>query len=182
MRHTRKDPYTSLNISEEIKTIIAEITEAQSEKNDVLVNELTEELIRLIDMHEDKYGATAHVIQNALSAAESNKAIAAQFQAIATGHNNIVKRLKSRLLDDMRQQDLKTIETGDFTIRTQKNSVPTLTINVPATELPERFQIIESNNKELRHALSKGERVEGVELEKGEHIRIFRRKKNATNF
>ena len=171
-RHASKDPYTLFDITAEIKEMIAEITEAQEERDYDLIEQLTEQLIEVMDLHGRKYESYVHVIKESIAAAKNNKTIADQFAAKATAHNNLVKRLKTRLHDDMKQHSLKTLDAGIFIVRTQKNSLPTLTVNVDADVLPERFQVIEPNKEELRHALSIGEEIDGVKLEKGEHIRI----------
>ena len=171
-----KDPWTLFDISDEMKMIILEIAEAQAAKDYDTVEELTEELIEIIDMHEDKYEASIHVIKNSLNAAAGNQELANAFQAKATAHNNVAKHLKQRLQDDMKRHGLNTVDAGIFTVRTVKNSVATLTVHIPADQLPERFWKIEPDNDELRFAISGGDEVEGVTLEKGEHIRFSPKK------
>jgi len=175
-RITGKDPYTLFDIREQLKEIIREITEAQEEKNAELVSELTDELLDALDLLEDKHEATVFVIKNSLAAAEYNKGIADQFQAIATAHNNLAKRLKERLDEDMRIHGVSKLDAGIFTIRKQRNSIATLTVHIPAEELPERFHKIIADTDELRFAIDGGEEVDGVTLIKGEHIRIVPKK------
>ena len=170
--HASPDPDTLFEITGEIKVIIREITEAQAEKDYDLVETLTEELLGLMDKHEDKYERYVHVIKNSLNSDAGNKEIADVFQAKATALNNLAKRLKDTILQDMKEHNLSKVDAGIFTIRTQKNSIPTLTVSVDAEELDERFQIIEPNKDELRFAICNGEEIEGVTLEKGVHIRI----------
>ena len=172
LTHASSDPNALFEITTEIKVIIQEITQAQADKDLKLVGELTDELLTLMDKHEDKYERYVHVIKNSLLGAKGNKEIADQFQAKATALNNLAKRLKDRLKADMEQHGLSKVDAGIFTVRTQTNSVATLTVEVPAIELPERFQRIEPNTDELRFALTNGEEVEGVTLEKGQHVRI----------
>ena len=171
-RHTSRDPNSLFDISNEMKNILAELGDAQYEKDYGRIEELTDELIEIISLHSDKYEATVHVIQNAINTAKGNQEIADQFQAKATANNNLAKHLKTKLLQDMKMHGLTKITAGIFSIRTQKNSVATLTIHIPAENLPRAFQRVEPNNEELRAALSNGEEVDGVTLIKGEHIRI----------
>ena len=171
-KYTSNDPYTLFDISGEMKQILSELADAQLEKNKELVEELTLDIIDLIDMHENKYEATVHVIMNSLNAAKGNQEIANQFQAKATANNNLAKHLKERLKKDMQFLDLKTVNAGIYTIYTRENPVPTLTIDIDPEDLPEQFQKIEADTDELRHALSTGEEIDGVTLKKGEHIRI----------
>ena len=170
--HSSSDPDTLFDISTEMKLIIREITEAQADKNLDLVSELTDELLNIMDQHEDKYEAYVHVIKNSLNGAAGNKEIADIFGAKATALNNLAKRLKETLVQDLKQHGLTKADAGIFTIRTQKNSIPTLDVKVSAEELPERFHTIEVNKEELRFALANGEKIEGATLETGVHLRI----------
>ena len=179
--HASKDPDTLFEITGEIKLIIRDITDIQGDpelnlkQKQELIEERTDELLDLMDDHEDKYEAYVHVIKNATNSATGNKEIADMFQSKATALNNLAKRLKETLLRDMQEHNLTKVDAGIFSIRTQTNSIPTLTVSVPAVKLPKRFQRVEPDNDELRHALSTGEEVEGVTLEKGKHIRISAR-------
>ena len=170
--HASPDPDTLFQISSEIKVIMREITEAQAEKDYDLVEKLTDELLNLMDKHENKYERYVHVIKNALNSAAGNKEIADIFQSKATALNNLAKRLKETVLKDMENHNLTKIDAGIFTIRTQRNSIPTLKVSIDPEELEERFQTIEANKDELRFAISNGEEIKGVTLEKGVHIRI----------
>ena len=171
-RYASRNPNTLFDISDEMKSILAELTDAQYERDHERIEELTNELIEIIEMHSNKYEATVHVIKDAINTAKGNQEIADQFQAKATANNNLAKRLKTKLLEDMKMHGLTKVVAGIFSVRTQKNSVPTLTVNVPPEELPEQFQKVEADNDELRAALSSGTEVKGVTLVKGEHIRI----------
>jgi len=70
------------------------------------------------------------------------------------------------------------VKASNYTIRIVKNEIPTVIVDIPAEQLPERFQRVvqrvESNKIELRSAIINGEEVEGVTLELGEHIKIYR--------
>ena len=171
-KHTSDDPYSLFDISGDMKLIIREICTAQEEKDAERVEELTCELMDLIDLHSDKYEATAYVILNSIEAGKNNQAISNQFQAKATAHNNLAKRLKQRLLDDMQQHGIKKVNTGIFTIREQVNGVASLEVEVPPEQLPEEFQKIEIDTATLRAALEFGEEVDGAYLKKGTHLRI----------
>ena len=175
-KFTGKDPYTLFDISPKIKEVIREIAEAQQDKDTKLVSELTDNLLDLLDLHEDKYEGYVHVIQNSLAAAKNNKVIADQFNAIATAHNNLAKRLKARIQQDMELHQTDKVNAGLYIVRIQKNSVATLTVEVDPEDLPKRFQSVIPNTDELRFALTNGDEVEGVSLLKGEHIRIVPKK------
>ena len=170
--HASKDPYTLFDISGDMKRIIINITEAQQDKNLELVNELTDELIDMMDLHTDKYAGYAYTIKNSLNAADGAQGIANEFQAIATAHTNLARRLKERLQQDMENHGIEKLNAGIFSIRTQVNSIASLKVSAEPEELPERFQRIEIDNEELRFALANGEEVDGAELVKGRHVRI----------
>lgn len=172
LQHASKDPDTLFDITSEIKVIIREITIAQYDKDYDLVSELTDELTNLMDKHENKYESYVHVIKNSLNAATGNKEIADQFMAKYTALNNLAKRLKERLHQDMKQHGLNKVDAGIFTVREQRNSVASLEVEVQPEQLPEEFQRIEIDTAELRAALEFGEEVKGASLKKGTHIRI----------
>lgn len=172
----RKDPYSLFEISGEMREIILEITEAQQDKDLDRIEELTHELIDILDRHSDKYEATVHVIKNSLNAAAGFKELADQFNAVYTAHNNLAKNLKERLFNDLNSLGLKSVDAGAFTVRTWTNSVPTLHVHAEAEDLPEEFQILEVDTDALRYALANGREVDGAELVKGEHLRIVVKK------
>lgn len=171
-QHASDKPYSLFNITADIEMLIRDITEAQQDKDLERIEELTDKLIDLIHVHENKYEATVHVIKNSLHTAEGNQAIANEFQAIATAHKNLAKRLKERLKEDMNRHGLTKVNAGIFSIRTQKNNIASLKVLAEPEALPEQFQVIKIDTDELRAALAAGEEIEGATLEKGEHIRI----------
>lgn len=159
-RHTRQDSDTRLDITAEIKTIVAEITEAPQENDSDFVDELTEKRIDLINnLESNKYEAIADLIKNC--------------ENTARVLNQIARTLRERVVQHMKQLDVLTVDAGRFTVTRKPNSGKVkIDANVSIAELPERFQRITANKPELRRALRNGEKVEGVELETGEHIII----------
>jgi len=156
---------------DEIRSIVEAILKAQTENDYELVSEQTDELTALIDEHEDKYKSYASVIKNSERGASNRKEEA---QALS----NLAGLLRQRLQDDMKQRNLMEVKASNYTIRIVKNEIPTVIVDIPAEQLPERFQRVvqrvESNKIELRSAIINGEEVEGVTLELGEHIKIYR--------
>ena len=164
--------HASQDIKGEIRSIVGKITEAQAERDYELVSELTDELIALMDKHEDKYELYAHVIKNSINGETKSREIAHPSMAKARALKNLAKLLEQRLKDDMKQRNLKEVGARIYTIRILKNNIPTVVVNIPAEQLPERFQRVNPDKHKLLSALLNGEEVEGVTLELGEHIII----------
>ena len=172
-KHASQEQDTFFDIRGEIRSIVGAITEAQVERDSELVSELTDELIALMDKHEDKYELYAYVIKNSINGEQKRREIAYPSNAEARSLKNLAELLKQRLKDDMKQHNLKEIEVGIHTIRIEEDDIPTVIVSIPAEQLPERFQRVEPNKIKLRSAIINGEKVEGVTLELGEHIRIY---------
>ena len=172
-KHASQEHDTFFNIKGEIRSIVGAITEAQVERDSELVSELTDELIALIDKHEDKYELYAHVIKNSINGEQKRREIAYPSNAEALALKNLAELLKQRLKDDMKQRNLKEVEAGIYTIRIEEDDIRTVIVNIPAEQLPERFQSVEPDKIKLRSAIIDGEEVEGVTLELGEHIKIY---------
>ena len=164
-RHSSKEPYAIFDVTSEIKRVTLEITEALQQSDDELVEELFDDLIDLINSHENKYEAVAYTIIYSRDLAE-------EYQAKAKAYRYLAKRLKERLYDRMKQQGLKEFDTGIFRLWINKNPFPTVIVDIPAEELPKAFHNIRPDKVKLREALSKGEKIEGVTLELNEHLKI----------
>ena len=149
-------------ITSEIKGVIEEIIEAQQQNDCDLVDELTEKLISLINLESNRYEAIAHVIKDC--------------ENTAKGINKIAKTLRERAVQNMKQLDLLKVDAGRFTVTRASISKVKIDVNVSIEELPERFQRITADKREMQRALRNGEEVEGVQLEQGEFIRINRRR------
>jgi len=173
VKHASEDPSIRGGIRSEIRSIVGAITEAQAESDHELVSELTAELIALMDKHEDKYELYAHVIKNSINGAKKSKEIAHPFTAKARALNKLADQLEQRLKDDMKQRNLKEVEARVYTIRIQKNNNSKVIVNIPAEQLPERFQRVNPDKIKLKSAIIDGEEVEGVTLELGEQIKIY---------
>lgn len=172
-KHASQEHETFFDIRGEIRYIVGAITEAQVERDYEKVSELTDELIALIDKHEDKYELYAHVIKNSINGVRERKEIARPYNAEAKALNKLAKLLEQRLKDDMKQRNLKEVKARIYTIRIVKATIPTVIVNIPPEQLPERFQRVEPNKIKLNSALIDGEEVEGVILEVGEYIKIY---------
>ena len=172
-KHASQEHDTFFDIRGEIRSIVGDITEAQTERDYELVSELTDELIALMDKHEDKYELYAHVIKNSINGAKKRKEIAHPYNAEARALKKLAELLKQRLKDDMKQHDLKEVKARIFTIRIEGNNNSKVIVNIPAEQLPERFQRVKPDKIKLKSAIIDGEEVEGVTLELGEQIKIY---------
>ena len=75
---------------------------------------------------------------------------------------------------DLHQHGEKSTTAGTFKIARQKNSQPSVILNIEADALPTEYQriTIEANKEALKDALNSGEAIDGVALVTGEHVRI----------
>ncbi len=172
-KHASQEQDTFFDIKGEIRSIVGNITEAQAEKDYELVSEQTDELIALMDNHEDKYELYAHVIKNSINGAKKSKEIAHPYIAKVRALKNLAELLEQRLKDDMKQRNLKKVQARIHTIRIEENITSKVIVNIPAEQLPERFQRVQPNKIKLKSAIIDGEEVEGVTLELGDHIKIY---------
>lgn len=172
-KHASQEHDTFFDIRGEIRSIVGAITEAQAERDYELVSELTDELIALMDKHENKYELYAHVIKNSINGAKKSKEIAHPSIAKARALNKLAELLEQRLKDDMKRRNLKEVEARIYTIRIVENNISKVIVNIPAEQLPERFQRVKPDKIKLKSAIIDGEEVEGVTLELGEQIKIY---------
>ena len=170
-----KDPYTLFGLTDEIKAIVADIVEADIAGDEDEVQALIEELDTLYDAKESKRQGYVHVIKNSLASAENHKGVAEDFEARAKAHTNLAKKLKNRLLFDMQENDEQAAPAGDFKIARQRNSQPSVVLSIQAEDLPAEFQkvTVDADKDALKFAINAGEVIDGVDLETGEHIRIY---------
>ena len=139
-KHASQEHDTFFNIKGEIRSIVGAITEAQAERDYELVSERTDELIALMDKHEDKYALYAYTIKNSIKGEKESREIAYPHNAKARALNKLAELLEQRLKDDMKQRNFKEVEARICTIQIEENGIPTVIVNIPAEQLPERFQ------------------------------------------
>lgn len=149
----------------EIKQVTTEFANAFQQDDEELSEELFEELIDLINSHEERYQTVACIIIDSRNLTE-------EYRAKARAYNDLAKRLRDRLQNRMDQQGLRELNAGIFTLRIKRTGFPTVIVDIPVEELPQQFQSIKPDKIKLRSALSNGEKVEGVTLEIGEYVAI----------
>ena len=170
----RKDPYTLFGLTDEVKAIVADIVEAEIAGDADEVQALIEKLDTLYDAKEAKRQGYVHLIKNSLASAVNHKGVAKDFDARAKAHTHLAKELKERLLIDMIENDEQVVPAGDFKIARQRNSQPSVVLDVDPEDLPSDYQkvTIEADKDALKYAINAGEVIDGVNVVTGEHIRI----------
>ena len=157
------------------------ITDIVEDIIDALIAGDTEAVERLIDELDSLYGARAskhegyvHVIKNAEAVADACYKQATAFSARNKALKGLATRLKDTLMADLQQHGETRTDAGNFKIARQKNSQPSVILNIEAEALPTEYQriTIEANKDALKDALNNGTEVEGVALVTGEHLRI----------
>lgn len=170
----QRDPFTLFELTQQIKAIILAIEDADIAGDVDEVERLHAELDGLYDSRESKHEGYVYVIKNSLVGAEGHQAVSDEFGKRARALNNIAKRLKARLLEDMKIHGEEVVPAGIFKIARHTNSNPSLILSIDAEDLPSEYQkiIVEADNDALKQTLKAGEKIEGAALERGEHIRI----------
>lgn len=166
---------TLFELTDAITDLIDDIVDALIAGDTEAVESLIDELDSLYGARSEKHEGYIHVIKNAETASAACKAQAAAFYARAKALENLSRRLKDTLLADLQQHGERRTTAGNFKIARQKNSQPSVILNIEAEALPTEFQrlTIEANKEALKEALNNGTEIDGVALVTGEHIRIL---------
>ena len=165
---------TIFDLRAEIEQIIDEILDAEIAGDTDAVDALHTELDKLYNARAAKHEGYVHVIKNTLNAAQGCKAEADFFAKRATALNNLAKRLKDTLKEDLIHHDEESVKAGKYRIARQKNSQPTVNVHIPDEDLPADYQnvTIEADKPALKQAITNGADIDGVDMEYGEHVRI----------
>jgi len=165
---------TLFELTDAITDIIDDIVDALIADDTEEVDTLIDELDSLYSARSEKHEGYVHVIKNAETASAACKAQANAFYARAKALENLSRRLKDTLLADLQQHGETRTRAGNFKIARQKNSQPSVILNIEAEALPTDYQriTIEADKTALKDALNNGTEIDGVSLETGEHIRI----------
>ena len=165
---------TLFELTDAIGDIVDDLVDALIVGDTEAVEILFDELDSLYERRSEKHEGYVHVIKNAEAAAEACYKEANAFYARNKALKGLASRLKETLMADLHQHGETRTTAGKFKIARQKNSQPSVILNIAAEALPTEFQrlTIEADKTALKDALEKGEAVNGVELRTGEHIRI----------
>lgn len=114
------------------------------------------------------------VIQQLDMEAKKAKELEQKFRDIKQSRENVIKRMKDRLLYAMNELDKKEIPAGDFTIKVQANGGKAPMV-VDEELVPDSYRkvILEVDKDKIRKALDEGEELTFAHLEpRGKHIAI----------
>lgn len=165
---------TLFELTDAIRDLIDDIVDALIAGDTEAVESLFDELDRLYERRSEKHEGYVHVIKNAEASAEACYKEANAFYARNKALKGLATRLKETLLADLHQHGETKATAGKFKIARQKNSQPSVILNIAAEALPTEFQriTIEADKTALKDALKDGTEIDGVALITGEHIRI----------
>lgn len=123
----------------------------------------------------EKAEAYARILKNKQAEAEAFKAEKDRLAGCQKAAENVVERLKGRLLDSMKRLDLSDIQTGIGKWHVQLNP-PSCQITDEA-EVPAEFRIPQPDKIDraaiLRHYKNTGELLPGVEIARKPGIRFL---------
>ena len=97
--------------------------------------------------------------------------VASALTKVASEYKGTADEVKSGLLTELTDADLKSKILGQFKL-TRCKSPASVDLQVNPEELPTEFQRISADKRKIASALKGGRKVEGAELQQGEHIRI----------
>ena len=165
---------TLFDLTEAIGDIVDDLVDALIVGDTEAVESLFDELDSLYERRSEKHEGYVHVIKNAEAAADACYKEANAFYARNKALKGLASRLKDTLMADLHQHGERRTTAGKFSIARQKNSQPSVILNISAEALPTEFQrlTIEADKTALKDALKDGTEIDGVSLETGEHIRI----------
>ena len=165
---------TLFELTDAITDIVDDIVDAMIAGDTEEVDTLIDELDSLYEHRSEKHEGYVHVIKNAEAAADACYKEATAFYARNKALKGLATRLKDTLMADLQQHGEKSTTAGTFKIARQKNSQPSVILNIDADALPTEYQriTIEANKEALKAALTDGTDIDGVALVTGEHIRF----------
>ena len=166
---------TLFQLTDVITDIVDDIVDAIiTGDTEVSVESLIDELDSLYERRSEKHEGYIHVIKNAEAAAKACYKEANAFYARNKALKGLATRLKDTLMADLQQHGENSTTAGTFKIARQKNSQPSVILNIETEALPTEFQriTIEADKDALKDALNNGTEIDGVALVTGEHIRI----------
>lgn len=165
---------TLFDLTDAISDLVDDIIDALIAGDTEEVETLFDELDSLYGARSEKHEGYVHVIKNAEAAAEACYKQATAFYARNKALKGLATRLKDTLMADLQQHGETRTTAGKFKIARQKNSQPSVILNIDAEALPTEYQrlTIEADKTALKEAINNGTEIDGVSLETGEHIRI----------
>ena len=172
LKREKTDPFSIFDISRAIREITADIIDAEIAGDTEEVEALFEVLEGMHATRSEKHVSYIHVIKNAENAADGSRAQAEEHRKRAAARENLSKRLKKVLAGDLAHHGEESVLAGDFKLT--RKSTDSVKLNIDAEDLPAEYQriTVQADKPELKRALKNKEKIDGVELEKTEHIQI----------
>ena len=160
-------------INEQILELIVEIDAAEASENTELVAKLEASLRALYPALDKKREAYVHVIRSAAAHASALRTESNRFAKRARNMQNLSKRLKQALHDDLAENGEIRADAGVFRLAIA-NSPPSVKLSVAPEKLPIEFQVVSvsANTALIGKELRSGQSVEGAELVRRTHLRI----------
>lgn len=170
---------TLIDITDDLHAIDDLLAEAGGDVSDPAVCEAIESWMTELDTDlKKKVDGYAGYLTELAHRVEVRKAESKRLYNLAATDMNTIRSMKDRLMFALKELGIKKVETMRYVVSVQKNGgVAPLDIQVPAEELPPRFQTVKttvsSNGEAIRQAIAAGEEVEGCTLmERGESLRV----------
>ena len=168
---------TLYDITADMREIDHLLAKLEGDISDPAIDEAITEWIEEMDSDlKGKVDGYAAYVTELLALAAARNDEAKRLKERAKVNENAAKRLKDRLLWALQERGIDKVETLRYTVSVSTaGGMQKLDVQVPAEELPPRFQkvTIDADNKAIREAIAAGEEVDGATLmERGTVLRI----------
>ena len=175
--HQQRDRLEDLVEAEETLSAIQSAKESTAEQlhdAELAVAEAKDALAEVSELVGNKLGNYAKYIQNLDTLKNGVELKIKEFTRRKNAITRTAEWLKENLSAYLRVHGMHSVSAGAFKIAKQKNSQPSVILNISAEALPTEFQriTIEADKTALKLALKNGTEIDGVSLETGEHLRI----------
>lgn len=162
---------TLYELGDEIQALLDEVVSQDGE----ITPEQEARLAALEGDFQAKAEKIALYYRNLRVLAEAGRAEAERVAHLAAAKARAADRLKGYLHREMQRLEMTRVETARVRIRRQRNSQPSVILEVAPDELPVRYQrlTVEPNRALLLESWREGRELpSGVRVEVGEHLRI----------
>lgn len=139
------------------------------------INDTLETMFLALEDKADGYAKAIHYLEDDINVLHDRKQqFNEKFTTLIKRKENVIKGMKSRLMDAMKKVDKKKIETDLFTLSIAKNG-GIQKLNYIETELPPEYFKIQYvvDEEKIRRDLANGKEIKSAFLEeRGESLRI----------
>ena len=160
-------------LNAEVMEIVLSIEAAELHECDELIEDLIDELEEAQDAIAKKRESYVHVLRSAEAQANALREESTRFLARARAMENLSKRLKQALHDDLVEKGEDCADAGIFKLGIYQ-SPPKVVFRVPIENLPSEYKkvTVRADTSAISDTIRNGGEVEGAELDYGTHIRI----------